>query len=154
VRFCFPYPYGVHFEQALKEKEVTIPGGILFIEKKDKMIFPGYSFGLEGWREVANSVVLRTSPWMGHTPYPTLEFIGNKVRVWSDDYLEIYENDLSREDMYYIEYNYDDLIVKLRRGENDIRQFFVTPLYNRINQIEKNVNQVIDRLGKWFKLNV
>lgn len=44
---------------------------------------PSCCCGREGWREW-DQVAPGQSPWLGHTPTPWTEHLGDKIRVWPD----------------------------------------------------------------------
>ncbi|KMN42980.1 hypothetical protein [Bacillus sp. LK2] len=139
------------FKDLLNAESIVMAGGILFIEDEEKMIFPSCCSGLEGWRDIFNGVIEGSSPWMGHNPYPTLQFEDDIVHVWSDDYIGIWEQNLSNDDMYCIEYGRDNLITKLKNIETDLKEFSHVPLYNRIKQFdEKLAEQVVAKFLIWF----
>ncbi|NDI35779.1 hypothetical protein [Chengkuizengella sediminis] len=130
------------FKDLLEKESIVIAGGVFFYGES-KEVFPSCCSGLEGGREILEGVITMKSPWMGHTPYPTFEYVGDNVRVWSDDYISIWEEDLPTEDMYYIEFERIDLIRKIKNLETDLREFVYFPLYNRLQEIDKNLAGVI-----------
>ncbi|WP_052738030.1 hypothetical protein [Bacillus sp. SA1-12] len=139
------------FKDLLNEESIVVAGGVLFVENHDKMIFPSCCSGLEGWRENLNGVIEGKSPCMGHDPSPTLEFHGDKVRIWSDDYKG--KQNLPNSDIFYIEFDRHDLISKLRNIETDLKEFACSPLYNRVNLFDKTLaEQMIEKFSAWFDL--
>ncbi|HZG16475.1 MAG TPA: hypothetical protein VE710_15905 [Candidatus Bathyarchaeia archaeon] len=141
------------FTELIQKEEVVIGGGILFENNSGRKILPSCCSGLEQWRDVLNGVKSKDSPWMGHTPYPTIEYINDTVRVWSDNKLGIWGPDEVDENMYFIEYRYDDLITKLNRIKCDLRGFAQGSLFKLLTNInEKSAAIIVERFLKWFEL--
>jgi hypothetical protein len=142
------------FEELCNEESVVIAGGILFFDENNK-IFPSCCCGLESWREIFDGVIQENSPWMGHTPYPTFEFRDNKVRIWSDDYLGFYEENTPKDEMYFIEYERNDLIAKMRNIEIDLKEFASIPFYNRLSEMDTEIaKKVVDKFLVWFDVRL
>ncbi|WP_052350495.1 hypothetical protein [Paenibacillus gorillae] len=137
--------------------EVVISGGIAF-EDKSKVILPGCCCGLESWREVLEAVLSKKNVWLGHDPYPTLEFVNNSVRVWSDDYSGTYRKDLPEQDlqkMFYIEYDRNDLINKLQAIETDLLEFYKHFLEKIMCMADDNLKEILLlKFCQWFNLNL
>lgn len=53
------------FHELFNEDEVAISGGIAFFGTNNKKILPSCCCGLEDWHEVYDSVINKTSPWLG-----------------------------------------------------------------------------------------
>jgi hypothetical protein len=87
-------------ESSGEEDEQLSPAGLIQrIAQADSLIAPGglrvrdttagltvnpsCCCGLEGWQEW-HQVAPWQSPWLGHTPTPWVELLGDKVRVWPD----------------------------------------------------------------------
>ncbi|MBU7592843.1 hypothetical protein [Metabacillus halosaccharovorans] len=143
----------VVFKELISEEGIVAAGGILFFGECNKVL-PSCCCGLESWREILEGVVSGTSPWMGHDPYPIFEYSENRVRLWSDDYLGYYETNLSKEDMYYIEYGRQNLIIKIKDIEVQLMEFAKFPLYNRLKEIIEieMANSVVEKFVEWFKV--
>ncbi|MFE5318359.1 hypothetical protein ACFQ88_06595 [Paenibacillus sp. NPDC056579] len=107
--------------------EIALSGGIAFADK-NKIILPSCCCGLENWRDVLEAVQSKKDVWLGHDPFPTLEYLNDSVRVWSDDYTGTFRKDLSERElqkMFYIEYNRNDLIIKLQAIETDLLELSI-----------------------------
>ncbi|MFF2090715.1 hypothetical protein [Paenibacillus sp. NPDC058174] len=145
------------FNELITVEEVAISGGLAF-EDESKVILPGCCCGLEGWREVLEAVLSKKNIWLGHDPYPTLEFTNNLVRVWSDDYSGTFRKDLSGQDlqkMFYIEYVRDDLINKLQAIETDLLEFYHHSLEKALYMIDDNLKKsLLSQYCRWFDLNL
>ncbi|GGG53257.1 hypothetical protein [Paenibacillus radicis (ex Gao et al. 2016)] len=143
--------YKIHIE------EVAISGGLAF-EVESKVIFPSCCCGLEGWRKVLEAVLLKKEVWLGHDPYPTLEFTNKLVRVWSDDYSGTFRKDLSEQDLqkvFYIEYVRDDLMNKLQAIETDFLEFYHHSLEKALYMIDDNLKEsLLSQYCRWFDLNL
>ncbi|MFF2529162.1 hypothetical protein ACFVS2_09645 [Brevibacillus sp. NPDC058079] len=129
------------------ELDVVIGGGI-YLESNDRIIPPSCCSGLEAWRDVLDSVINRKSPWMGHNPTPRMEFADNIVRVWSDD---SNEEDVDKNELYYIDFDYVEFIAKLEMIESDLMEFARVPLFNRFLEFDLELaNDVVKRFESWF----
>lgn len=148
----------INFNKALadllNEDDLLLGGGILFSGNK-KIILPSCCCGLESWRDILDDVLSRKSPWMGHDPYPTIEYLeDNIVRIWPDNYIGIQENILPDElkhKIYYIDYFYDDLICSLEDTEKHLYEFAVGPLYKWLREIDEVLAKKVSlKFCKWF----
>lgn len=137
--------------------EVAIRGGIAF-EDKDKVILPSCCCGLENWRDVLEAVLSKKSVWLGHDPFPSVEYVDNTVRIWSDDFSGVMRKDLSEQElqkMYYIEYNRDDLIKKLQSIEIDLLDFYKYSLEKALWMVDDYYKEMLFlKYCKWFNLDV
>ncbi|OPH56974.1 hypothetical protein BC351_26555 [Paenibacillus ferrarius] len=137
--------------------EIAISGGIAF-EDEGKAILPSCCCGLENWREVLEAVLSKKDVWLGHDPFPTLEYINDSVRVWSDDYFGTMRKDLSQQElqkMYYIEYNRNDLINKLEAIEMDLLEFFKYSFEKVLCMFDDDQKEMLFlKYCKWFNLVV
>ncbi|CDN46153.1 hypothetical protein [Paenibacillus sp. P22] len=137
--------------------EVAISGGIAF-EDKNNVILPSCCCGLENWRDVLEAVISKKDVWLGHDPFPTLEYVNDLVRVWSDDYSGTMRKDLSEQElqkMFYIEYNRNDLINMLQAIETDLLEFYKHSLEKIICMTDDNLNEMLFlKYCKWFNLKI
>ncbi|WP_205301057.1 hypothetical protein, partial [Paenibacillus aceris] len=89
---------------------------------------------------------------------PTLEYINDSVRVWSDDYSGTMRKDLSQQElqkMYYIEYNRNDLINKLDAIETDLLEFFKYSFEKVFCKVDDDQKEMLFlKYCKWFNLVV
>jgi hypothetical protein len=65
-------------------KTLVLPGGLAVIAPDVEPIFPSCCCGLEGWREWISAISSRQSPWLGHDPWPWVEFAEDGIHVWCD----------------------------------------------------------------------
>jgi hypothetical protein len=136
-------------KEILSEDEVVIAGGILFIGDYMK-IFPSCCCGLESWKEILDAAIGKSSPWLGHDPYPCFEHVENNIRIWSDDF-----NKNQSKDIYFIECDRDILIEKLKLIRNDLIKFSKGPLYKHmVKHVSAYADQIVQQFEKWFSLNV
>ncbi len=137
--------------------EIALSGGIAF-EDKNKVIVPSCCCGLENWRDVLEAVQSKKDIWLGHDPFPTLEYLNDSVRVWSDDYTGTFRKDLSERElqkMFYIEYNRKDLIIKLHAIETDLLEFYKHSLEKVLCMTEDNLKEMLFlKYCRWFNLKV
>ncbi|SCW83853.1 hypothetical protein SAMN04487970_10635 [Paenibacillus tianmuensis] len=135
--------------------EILIRGGIAF-EDKDKMILPGCCCGLESWREVLEAVINKENVWLGHDPYPSVEYVDHMVRIWSDDFSGAIRKDLTEQEiqkMYYIEYDRDDLIKKLQSIETDLLDFYKHSFEKALWMVEDYHKEMLFlQYCKWFRV--
>ncbi|WP_336786875.1 hypothetical protein [Paenibacillus sp. MMO-177] len=143
------------FKQLIKRDEVPISGGIAFADK-ERLITPSCCCGLEDWQEVYKSVLGRSSPWLGHDPYPSIEYEDDTVKVWSDDFSGKWNTEMSEEKrgaMFSISYKYDELVSMLRSVRTDLLDFYkysFEPTFHMAG--EKQLRKLFSQYCKWFKL--
>jgi hypothetical protein len=70
--------------RALNENFPEIAPGGLAVSDEDLAIFPSCCCGLETWREWWGLLDGGQSPWLGHSPDPWVEQVGDEFVVWSD----------------------------------------------------------------------
>jgi len=141
------------FLELIQKETLVLGGGILFEGREGRKILPSCCAGLEQWRDVLNGVKSKDSPWMGHTPFPTIEYNDDKVLVWSDNKLGIWGPDEVDENMYFIEYQYDELISELSKIECYLKGFAQGPLLQLVTKInEKSAAIIVERFLKWFEV--
>ncbi|ERI11669.1 hypothetical protein [Aneurinibacillus aneurinilyticus] len=137
--------------------EVVIRGGITF-EDKNKVILPSCCCGLENWRDVLEAVISKEGVWLGHNPFPSVEYIDNTVRIWSDDFSGVMRKDVTEKEirkMYYIEYSRDDLIKKLQSIETDLLDFYKCSFKKALWMVDDYHKEMLFlKYCKWFNLDV
>ena len=135
-------------KEVLLEDEIVIAGGILFVGE-NKNIFPSCCCGLESWNEVLAAAICKSSPWLGHDPYPCFEYVENNIRIWSDDFRTKQSSEI-----YFIECDRDILIKKLKLIRNDLIKFSKGPLYKHISKhVSTYADPIVQQFEKWFSLN-
>ncbi|MFB6367467.1 hypothetical protein ACFCP7_26155 [Paenibacillus elgii] len=73
------------------------------------------------------AVINKENVWLGHDPFPSVEYVDHTVRIWSDDFSGAIRKGITEQEiqkMYYIEYDRDDLIKKLQSIETDLLDFY------------------------------
>ncbi|WP_238899581.1 hypothetical protein [Clostridium sp. YIM B02500] len=136
-------------KEVLAEDEIVIAGGMLFVGE-NRNIFPSCCCGLESWNEVLAAAIDKSSPWLGHDPYPCFEYVGNNIRIWSDDFKVKQSSEI-----YFVECDRDILIEKLKLVKNDLIKFSKGPLYNHISKHSRTYTDLmVQQFEKWFSLNL
>ena len=136
-------------KEVLSEDEIVIAGGILFVGE-NRNIFPSCCCGLESWNEVLDAAIGKSSPWLGHDPYPCFEYVVNNIRIWSDDFKAKQSSEI-----YFIECDRDILIKKLKLIRSDLIKFSKGPLYKYlIEHVRTHADQIVQQFEKWFSLNL
>ncbi|KRF10185.1 hypothetical protein ASG89_01200 [Paenibacillus sp. Soil766] len=132
------------FKQLFDEDEVVILGGIAFFEDEDKFILPSCCCGLEDLVLVNESIINKVSPWLGHDPNPGIEYSNNGiVKVWSDE--------PSKENVFFIEFKYDELIHALEDTKKELLGFIEKPLYQWLDHRDKFIaNEMVRKMKQWF----
>ncbi|WP_141504599.1 hypothetical protein [Paenibacillus luteus] len=143
-------------QQLIVQEKVAMSGGIAF-EGNNKRILPSCCCGLEQWREVSDAVSNKKGVWLGHDPLPTTEYLNGSVRIWSDDYFGIYKQkqptEHEKQAMYFIEFEHDVLINKLRGIETDLIEFFKYPLTQALAMIDNSLLDILFiKYCEWFQL--
>jgi hypothetical protein len=101
------------------EDFLIIAGGLQICSQDGKVINPGCCCGLEGWREWADFLKTKRSPWMGHSPSPWVEKIGNIVRIWSDGGISAGKN------AFCINFEIQDFVIALNQVYQDLNAFLL-----------------------------
>ena len=136
-------------KEVLSEDEIVIAGGILFVGE-NRNIFPSCCCGLESWNEILDAAIGKSSPWLGHDPYPSFEYVKNNINIWSDDFKTKQSSEI-----YFIECDRDILIEKLKLIRNDLIKFSKGPLYKHlIKHVSTHADQIVQKFEKWFSLNI
>ncbi|QQO10571.1 hypothetical protein [Breznakiella homolactica] len=132
------------------KEEVVLGGGLMFCNN-DVEILPSCCCGLEQWQEVIADISHRKTVWLGHDPFPTIEYKDNSIIVWSDDCLGIFGSAKSKSDLQSIEFTNGEVISSLAQLEIDVSEFITIPLYGRVKEIGSHVSEALmAALMKWF----
>ncbi|MCK9857285.1 hypothetical protein [Paenibacillus sp. ATY16] len=147
------------FKELIKKDEIAIRGGIAFVDQ-ERLITPSCCCGLEDWQEVYKTVLGRSSPWLGHDPYPSIEYEveyeDDTVKVWSDDFSGKWNKELSgekRKAMFCISYEHDELVSMLKSVRTDLLDFYEYSFEQTFHMVgEKQLLKLFSQYCKWFKL--
>lgn len=63
---------------------------------------------------------------MGHDPNPGVVYEDENAKVWSNDPVSTEEN------LYYVEFKYEELLESLEKMKDDLLEFIEKPLFNWI----------------------
>lgn len=145
-------------KELIQLDDVALSGGIAF-EDQDKAILPSCCCGLEQWKDVTKAVVNNEDVWLGHDPFPTLEYIEDSVRIWSDDIFGVMREEAlteqEKQNMFFIEFNRTELIDKLKSIELDLQHFFKYPLTKELAMVDsKLLDQFYEKYCKWLSLDM
>ncbi|OBZ16497.1 hypothetical protein [Bacillus sp. FJAT-26390] len=143
-------------QELIRTDEVALSGGIAF-EGQGKLILPSCCCGLEQWREVKEAVKSKKDIWLGHDPFPTIEYIDESVRIWSDDYIGNRKKEpiteQERQKMFFITYSHHDLIEQMNVIEMDLLDFFKYPLVNALSMVDTGLLDELFAIYRgWFRL--
>jgi hypothetical protein len=64
---------------------------------------------------------------LGHDPNPGVVYEDESAKVWSNDPVSIEEN------IYYVEFKYEELLESLGKTKDDLLEFIEKPLFNWIH---------------------
>lgn len=145
-------------KELINMDEVTLSGGIAF-ESQSKVILPSCCCGLEQWKEVREAVVNKKAAWLGHDPFPSIEYLDESVRIWSDDYFGIMKKEppteQEKQNMFFIEYNNNELIEKLLCIESDLLHFFKYPFVKELVMVDTNLmEKLFLKYCEWLSLEI
>lgn len=112
------------FDEILLEQEVAISGGVAFFENDKQYIMPGCCCGLEELTGICASIEEKTSPWLGHDPWPGITYHDDHARVWSDD------PDKNHDDLFYVDFTYLGIRESLENTKGELAGFIDGPLFN------------------------
>ena len=131
---------------------VILSGGLMFYDG-DTKILPSCCAGLEQWAEAVDNISHQNSPWLGHDPYPNIEYKDNSAIVWSDDYLGLFGLPKPKDELQSIEFTNDELNHSIAQLKTDISEFISIPFCSRLKEID---NSIVDSLTsaalKWLGL--
>lgn len=112
------------YEEILNKTKTKLfyPLTIVFIDDDDKEIYSGCCFTLNEMKESYTDISNSVNPWLGHDPWPDMEFYDNdKVIVTSD-------MDIAEEERIKIQCTKDELI-RLYNDANDELKDFIEVFY-------------------------
>ena len=97
----------------VEQEGLILPGGIQAV-LSERVINPGCCSGVDDWRGWLSFLEDGTPPWMGHDPWPELEWVGHNARLCANrDDAETFTIDIPRA----------RYIAELERVESDLRGF-------------------------------
>lgn len=129
----------------LKKAETIIEGGLMFIED-GKVITPSCCAGLEQWKEVVQDINEKAEPWMGHDPFGTCIYEGDKIIVCSDDPTM---SKVNEEEIVKIIFSEEEIRGLFDKLEKDMRAFAEGPLRKRINELAPSITE--EFIKGWYK---
>lgn len=104
--------------QIIESQSMVLPGGLQAINgEKSKVISPSCCCGLESWQDWESFLVTGESPWLGHTPDPWVERVGDLIRVWSDGGIYPLQNG------FYIDFERSTFEMELEKVHQDLSDF-------------------------------
>jgi len=137
---------------AFNSDEVVLSGGPLFYEN-DTRILPSCCCGLEQWHEVVTGICNKRNVWLGHDPFPVIEYGDNLTTIWSDDCLGIYGAAKPKDNLNSIEFLVDGLDCCLDKLRGDIKAFVTIPFCNRLNEIDHYMaDDLMFAVMKWLNI--
>jgi hypothetical protein len=79
------HPGALRLIQRITQADTLMaPGGLRVRDTATGLtVSPSCCCGLEDWQEW-NQVAAGQSPWLGHSPAPWVEHVGQKIRIWPD----------------------------------------------------------------------
>lgn len=130
----------------LEKDDFVLSGGLLFFDNDNK-IYPECCCGLENWVEIFDDINKKQSPWLGHDPFPIIEYEENIAKVWSDDFLGIWGNLKQKDELFCIQYNFEQLKHMRYVIQTDLKEFFMQPFFSRINELStKSQYALVEKL--------
>jgi len=127
-------------------------GGLMFYEN-DIKILPGCCSWLEEWSETVENIMHRKHVWLGHDPYPTIEYTDSSVIIWSDDIGRSGSAE-TKDDLKKIEYTYDEINDQLAQVKIDIKEFIEFPYCERLNEIDSSISDnLVFATKKWLNID-
>lgn len=144
-------------KKLIKLEDVALSGGISF-EGQGKEIVPSCCCGLEQWNEVSEAVSSKKDPWLGHDPFPSIQYDADNVRIWSDDYFGVMKSEppteLEKQNMFFVEYSYKNLIEQLEGIKLDLLQFYKYPLVEQLSMVDtKLLDTLFLKYCSWLGLD-
>ncbi|MFF2886968.1 hypothetical protein [Paenibacillus sp. NPDC057967] len=135
------------FNELLKEEEVAISGGIAFFQDEQSFILPSCCCGLEKISDIVHSIRNKQSPWLGHDPFPSVTYEGDKALVWPDDP----EACISK-GFLPIKYHYKELVTSLDKSVEYLHDFIDGPLYRWIGKRDNKIADAVrEQMKRWFE---
>jgi hypothetical protein len=72
-------------DDLLTQELLVVAGGLQLSDTESGVsVDPGCCAGLEDWRDWTEVLAGGGSPWLGHSPDPEIEVVGDLLRVWQD----------------------------------------------------------------------
>lgn len=136
-----------------KENGLICSGGIVFYDE-NKEILPSCCCGIEGFKQVIQEIKEEISGiWLGHDPFPVVEFAENTVTVWQDDVLGLYNQPVAKDGLVSIVYDKKELIFMLDNLTNEVHDFLSNPLAKRLAELKvTHTDSVLNMLKEWLEL--
>jgi hypothetical protein len=108
------------FLKAVIEYENLIVGGGIQAISESSVISPSCCCGLEEWRNWLQLNPENTGIWLGHNPFPWIEYRSseNVMRIWSD-----VVNESNANEVFYIDFAYAHFQQCLHQVESDLNDF-------------------------------
>lgn len=116
--------YGADAEEPLTSSALVsafpdaLPGGLAASEGEVE-IYPGCCCGLEEWTTWMKLIETGDTPWLGHDPWPWIEFVDGNVTIWADGGA----GEFDRQTTPHIVTTIDALNSQLERIEPTLRGF-------------------------------
>lgn len=133
-----------------EENGLICAGGIVFYDQ-DTIIYPSCCCGIESYMEVVEQIQKEeTDIWLGHDPFPTVEYAEKEIIIWADAIPKIQDNaGIDKNKIPSIIYEKEDLKQKLSELNKQVKEFIFYPLSQRIfniaPQIEKEFTECMLR---------
>lgn len=145
-------------KELINTDEIVLSGGIAF-ESHSHVILPSCCCGLEQWKEVLDAVINKKSAWLGHDPFPSIEYLDQSVRIWSDDYYGVMNvkppTEQEKQKMFFIEYNDIELIEQLESIEDDLLDFFKYALVKQLSMVNAELlDKFFLKYCEWLSLEI
>lgn len=115
---------------------------------------PSCCCGIEGFKQVIQEIKEEISGiWLGHDPFPVVEFAENTVTVWQDDVLGLYNQPVAKDGLVSIVYDKKELIFMLDNLTNEVHDFLSNPLAKRLAELKvTHTDSVLNMLKEWLEL--
>ena len=141
-----------HLQNRFIPDEIALSGGVMFYDG-DVKILPGCCAGVEQWREVVEDISNKKEIWLGHDPYPTIEYKDNSIIVWSDDYSGVYSS-MPKSKLQSIAFTNDELNDLFAQLKADIKEFIAMPLDKRLKEIDYCISESLTScVMEWLNIN-
>ena len=126
-------------------------GGLMFFEG-DKKIIPGCCCSVEDGIEAIEDISNKKSTWLGHDPFPRVEYKEGYITVWDDDCLgEYVDKPISKEQLISIDFSETELSIFLPQAKKDVELFFLKPFKQRITEFNADIaDELTNAIIKWL----
>ena len=115
---------------------IAVEGGLAFYENGVPRAVPGCCGGIEQIPEIVLDVHRKRSPWMGHDPWPTFTYEGDRAYVWPDNAQVQFskkegtaEPNMPEPSEPPIVYPYDELLQGVEQAAAEMKGFIDGPLH-------------------------